>query len=127
MLTISILSAAFYSRFLLQNSVDNTVDQLTGTLRKAQTYSMAGKGGSAWSVNYSSNTITLYKGSSFALRDPASDEKFSINPNVVISGLSDIFFARATGLPTPSYSGITVSADNNSKTITVNQYGMVTR
>src|SRR3990172_2374453 len=76
MLTISVMAPVFYSRFLLQNAVANTVDQLTGSLRKAQIYSMMGKQGSEWSVNYSSNTIPLYKGTSFATRDSTFDEKF---------------------------------------------------
>lgn len=127
---ISIVAASstpIYSRFLLQNSVANTADQLIGSLRKAQIYSMMGRQGSSWSVNYSSNTLTLYKGSSFAGRDSSFDETFSINPNVSISGFTDINFARITGLPTPSGVTITTSSGNNQTTVTVNSQGVVTR
>lgn len=124
---ISLFSAPFYSRFLLQNAVDNTVDELSGSLRKAQTYSMAGKQGSSWSVNFSANTITLYKGTVFAVRDTALDEKFSINPNVNVSGMSDISFSRITGLPTPGSAAITVSSHGNSKTVIMNSQGVVSR
>lgn len=124
---ISLLSSPFYSRFLLQNAVDNTVDELSSSLRKAQTYSMAGKQGSTWSVNSSSSTITLYKGISFASRNPVFDEKFSVNPNVSVSGMTtDISYARATGLPS-STPTITVSSGNNSKTITINSQGVVSK
>lgn len=124
---IALLSSPFYSRFLMQNSVDNTRDQLTGSLRKAQIYSMMGKKGSSWSVNYSSNTITLYKGASFASRDPAFDEKFSVNPTVSITGMTDISFARITGLPAAGEATIAISSGNNNKTVTVNSQGVVSK
>lgn len=128
MLIISAMTPTFYSRFILQNAVDNTVDQLTGSLRKAQVYSMMGKQSNSWSVNYSLNTITLYKGTSFPARDPAFDEKFSVNPNVAVTWTTDLSFAKATGLPTPSAgSTITVSSGSNSKTVTVNSQGVVNR
>ena len=111
----------------MQNAVDNTVDELSGSLRKAQTYAMAGKQGSTWSVNFSSNTITLYKGLSFAGRDPAFDEEFSVNPAVSVSGISDIDYARVTGLPTPVTATITISSGSNSKTVTINSQGVVSR
>ncbi|MBI2337950.1 prepilin-type N-terminal cleavage/methylation domain-containing protein [Candidatus Daviesbacteria bacterium] len=124
---IALLSSPFYSRFLLQNAVDNTKDQLVGSLRKAQTYSMMGKRGSAWSVNFSTNTITLYKGTSFASRDASFDEKFSVNPNVSVAGITDISFARATGLPAPAGATINISSANNNKSVTVNSQGVVSR
>lgn len=127
MLTLSVMAPVFYSRFLLQNAVANTVDQFTGSFRKAQTYSMMGKQGSAWSVNYSSNAITLYKGTSFASRDSSFDEKFSVNSSVSVSGITDVSFARFSGLPNPSTSSITVSSGNNSKNITINSQGVVSR
>src|SRR5687767_13004096 len=79
------MTPTFYSRFLLQNAASNTADQLVGSIRKAQLYSMVGKQDSAWSVNYSSNTITVFKGINFGGRDQGFDEKFSVNPNVTIS------------------------------------------
>lgn len=125
--TITITSSVFYSRFLLQNAVDNTVDQLTGSLRKAQMYSMTGKGGSSWGVNYSNNTITLFKGPAFGGRDPGFDEKFSVNPNVIIDGWNDIYYSRLNGMPTPSALNLTVSGGNNSKSVTVNSQGVVNK
>lgn len=124
---IAMLSSPFYSRFLLQNAVLNTSDQIVGTLRKAQSYSMAGRQGSAWSVNYSNNAITLYKGTVFAGRNTAFDEKYSVISTVNISGLTNISFARGNGLPTPSTASITVSSGTNIKTLTVNSQGVVSR
>lgn len=127
MLTISVMAPTFYSRFLLQNAVANTSDQLTGSLRKAQLYSMVGKQNSAWSVNFSASTITVYKGNNFASRETSFDEKFSVNTNVSISGITDINFARLTGVPTPTSSTINISSGSNFDTIIVNSQGVVSR
>lgn len=124
---LSIMSPIFYSKFILQNAVANTTDQMVGSLRKAQLYAMMSRQGDSWSLNYSSNTITLYKGTSFATRDTAFDEKFEVNPNVSVSGITDLSFSKVTGLPTPTSSTITITSANNSETITVNNQGVVSR
>lgn len=127
MLTLSVPTAAFYGRFLTQNAVSNTVDQIAGSLRKAQTYAMAGKNGSSnWGVNFGAKTITLYSGNSYVTRTPALDEKFSVNTNVSVVGLTDLNFTRVTGIPASSPT-ITVSGGNTSKTISINSQGVVSR
>ncbi|TSC65652.1 MAG: Uncharacterized protein CEO21_363 [Microgenomates group bacterium Gr01-1014_80] len=131
MLTLSMMTPTFYSRFLLQNSVADTTDQLVGSLRKAQIYSMAGKQNSAWSVNYSNYTITLYRGNDFINREQAFDEKFSVNTNVTVSDFIDLNFAKITGIPStgnPSLTPtITISGGNNTKTVAVNSQGVIDR
>ena len=84
-LIIGTFSVIFFSRFLTQNAVANTQDQLIGQLRKAQVYAMMGRQNSAWSINYSSNTITLYIGTTFAGHNTAFDEKFTVNSNISVS------------------------------------------
>jgi len=124
---VSVLSISFYSRFLLQNAVSNTQDQIVGQLRKAQIYAMMGKQNSGWGVNYASNTLTLFKGSTFATRTAAFDEIFMINPNVTITGLTEVDFARITGIPGTTASITISSNNNNSKTVTVSAQGMVSK
>lgn len=120
--TITILSAPFYSRFLTQNAVGNTVDQLVASLRKAQIYSMMGKQNNTWGVKYSAATkkITLYLSGSSAF-----DEIYSVNNNITVADF-DITFAKITGLPSTSPT-ITITGNNNSKTITINSQGVVSR
>ena len=126
MLTLSVMAPVFYSRFLLQNSTINATDQLVGSLRKAQMYSMMSKEGSEWSVNVSSNTITLYKGSPPYV--PSSfDEKFDLNPNVLVSGITDVAFARITGRPGSTTTVTISSPGNNPQQIIVNSEGVVNR
>jgi len=129
--TLGILSTAFYSRFLTQNAVDNTIDQLVGSLRKAQIYAMVSRksGSSGWGVNYKGSSpkkIILFQGPNFATRNTALDEEFHVNENIAISGISEVNFARVSGLPSSSLT-ITVAGGNNSKTMTVNSGGVVSR
>lgn len=125
-LLLGVMSSGFAARFLTQNSVANSGDQLVNDLRAAQMNAMVGKQNSNWGVNYSANTITLYKGNSFATRTTAFDQTFSVNSGVTISGMSDINFTRMTGIPgsTPT---ITITGSGETKTITVNSQGVVTR
>lgn len=131
---ISSLSVSFYSRFYTQNSVQNTLDQYVGELRKAQIYSMMGRQNGNWGVNFTSNRIVLYQGNSYATRTTAFDEIFNINTNISVSGIGDINYARYTGIPTNGGSTIvsTLTAtiqgtSNNSKTFTINTQGVVSK
>lgn len=119
--TIGLLSAPFYSRFLTQNAVENTKDQLVGSFRKAQVYSMMGRQNGTWGVRYGSNTITLYLSGNSAF-----DEIYNVNTNIAIGGFTEITFARITGLPSASPT-ITISGGNNTKTITINSQGVVSK
>ncbi len=126
MALVSTLSISFYSRFLLQNSVANTVDQFVGQLRKAQLYAMMGKQNNGWGINFSGSTITLFQGETFATRVAAFDEKFNVPSTVSVTGFTEIDYAQRTGLPSAS-STITISGGGNTKTITVNTEGVVNR
>ena len=126
MILLGTLSSTFAARFLTQNGVLNASDQIIGDIRKAQINAMTGKQNSNWGVNYSSNTITLYKGNSYATRQTAFDEKFSVSASINISGFSDVTFARMTGTPSATPT-ITISGSGETKTITINSQGVATR
>jgi prepilin-type N-terminal cleavage/methylation domain-containing protein len=119
-------SASFYSRFIVQNDVAVTRDQLVAALRKAQTYSMVGKRASPWGVHYTTGTITLYQGPSFALRNSAVDEKISVRSTILLSGLTEINFARMSGIPS-AMPTITISGNADTKSVTVNAVGAISR
>ena len=125
-LVIGTFSVIFFSRFLTQNAVSNTQDQLIGQLRKAQIYAMMGRQNDNWGMNYSSNTITLYLGNSFASRTQAFDEKFSVNSNTSITsstGILDWNFTRVTGLASNTPATITISGGGTIKKKTVKSQG----
>ena len=124
-LIIGTFSVVVFSRFLTQNAVANTQDQLIGQLRKAQIYAMMGKQNDSWGVRFGSNTITLFKGPSYALRNTAFDETFSENANIS-TNFTEIFFIKTTGLPsiTGTY---TITGNDSSKQVIVNSQGVTSR
>jgi len=135
MLLLGTMGTAFTSRFLTQNGVTNAQDQLVGDLRKAQMNAMMGKQRTNvtcnpcnWGVNYggTANTITLYLGNTFAGRNSAFDEKFSVNASISITGVTDVNFAKVTGLPNTTGT-MTITGNGQTKTVTINSQGMVTR
>lgn len=125
---ISGLSVPFYGRFLTQNAVSNTVDQLVASFHKAQFYAMMSRksNASGWGVNFGSQTITLYQGATYASRNTALDETYTVNNNITVSGMSDVNFSRISGVPSSSVT-VTITGNGNSKAVTLNAVGMVTR
>ncbi len=119
-LTLGLMSASFYSRFLTQNAVGNTQNQLVNSFRKAQTYSMMGKQNGVWGVRYASNQITLY-----LTGDSSFDESFDVNNTVTVTTF-DIAFAKITGLPS-STGDITITGGNNTKIVTINSQGVASK
>lgn len=121
--TLGVMSVSFYSRFLTQNAVDNATTRLVNSLRKAQIYSMSGRQNGVWGVKYTTSPkeITLY-----LTGNSAFDESFTVSSNITVGNFTDISFARVTGTSSAS-STITISGNNNSKTITINNQGVVSR
>lgn len=124
------MSAPIYSRFLTQNAVSNTVDQLVQDVRKAQFYAMMSRKSSTlnWGVNIDNSTkkITLFQGS---LGSPL-DEVFTFNNNIIVNPANTtLIFSRGSGIPTSGTFPLTITINGmgNNKTITVNSQGMVTR
>lgn len=127
-LLIGTFTTNFYTGFLTQNSVSNTQDQFLGSLRKAQIYAMVGKRGSNWGVHYDSGTdkITVYSGTAWDGHTATYDENYSVNPNIIVEGVTDIIFTRITGVPNTSGT-ITITGNSDIKTIDINVQGVATR
>ncbi len=123
---ISTFSTSFYSRFIMQNAAFNTGDQLVGDFRRAQILAMMGRQNSNWGVNITGATLTLYMGNNYASRNTDFDEEFSLNPNISISGMSDVNFARITGLPSTT-PNITISGSGSTQNISINAQGVAIR
>ena len=123
---IGTFSVVFFSRFITQNAVANTQDQLIGSLRKAQIYAMMGRQNGNWGVRFGGNTITLFLGDSYDGRNTAFDETFSQNPNISISNFSEIVFTKVSGLP--SATGVyTIVGNDSLRQVAVNSQGVVSR
>lgn len=118
-------SAPVFNSFVARNDLDVVGQQVASALRRAQTYARGMDDDSAWSVNVATTAVTLYRGTVFGSRNTAFDEVISLPATISVSGLSDVQFAKFTGLPNTTGSMIFTSNANDTRTITINAKGRV--
>lgn len=124
---ISILVVSYSSigsSFFVRNQLQNKVNELTSSVRIAQINTISAKGNSRWGVTVTGGQIVLFKGDSYALRDPIFDEKYSIPSSISITPF-EVVFEKLTGNSTGALT-ITVSSNLGESTqVIVNQVGSV--
>lgn len=109
----------------VRNDLDIATVTVAQSTRRAQTLSQAVDGDASWGVNIQSGSITIFKGTSYAARDTTFDEVFEVPTSITPSGLSEIVFAKFTGLPTTTGTTTFTSNANETRIITINAKGMV--
>lgn len=89
-----------------RNDLAITVNTLAHDLRRAQLLAQAADGdvngdsnAGSWGVHIASGALTLFKGASFAARDPNFDEVSTISSSIAASGPAEVIFAKFSGLP----------------------------
>ena len=118
------ISMPVYRTLYVDNDLEIIASITTDTLRRAQVLSYANEGNSSWGVHVSSDSIILFKGSSYAARDASFDEISTLSAGTTPSGITDIVFTRLSGLPQTTGS-ITLTTNSGAKTISINAKGMV--
>ncbi len=118
------LTSPFYQRYQNKNDLNLAAVSTAQNLRRAQILAQAVDANNSWGVYLQSNSITLFRGPSYASRDSAFDEVINIASSISFSGLSEIIFTKFTGLPT-SVGTITLTNINTNdiKSITINDKG----
>lgn len=117
------LLSPFFSRFLFQSSLENATDRVVKTLRKASNYAVTGKQGTKWGVHYEAGKLILFKGNSYG-EDHSFDEELDLPSTLIVSGWSDVTFSKGKGRPSGTLT-ITLTLSNQSKTVILNEEGMV--
>src|SRR4051812_26176693 len=89
--SLGVMSAVFYSRFLTQSNVASVQDELFGELRKANVYSSVSRKSatSGWGVHYDgvNHKVILFQGPSYlGGRNMALDESFTFASSISMSG-----------------------------------------
>jgi len=119
------ISVPVYESFVRRNDLDLTTQQLATILRRAETYARAVSTDNAWGVELQSSTITLFQGTSFALRNTAYDETLSVPGSITMGGLGEVQFAKFTATPNATGNITLTSTTNDTRTVTINAKGMV--
>jgi type II secretory pathway pseudopilin PulG len=111
--------------FTVRNDLDVATNSVVQSMRRAQTLSYVADGDTSWGIHVTVGSILIYKGVSYAARDQTYDEVTTMPTSITISGLSDVTFTKATGMPQSTGTLTLTSALNENRNITINQKGMV--
>jgi len=114
-----------YQSFQNRNDLDIAAVTFAQTLRRAETLAQSVDGDTSWGAIAQSGSITLFKGTSYAGRDSSFDEVFELPTSITLSGTQEYVFTKFTGLPQTTDSLTLTSANNETRTITINAKGMV--
>jgi len=114
-----------YQSFQNRNDLDIAAVTFAQTLRRAETLAQSVDGDTSWGAIAQSGSITLFKGVSFSGRDSNFDEVFEMPASITLSGTQEYVFTKFTGLPQTVGSLTLTSANNETRTITINAKGTV--
>lgn len=124
---VAILTGAslpVYRTLMTKNDLDIATVTVVQSLRRAQTLSMAVDGDTNWGVKIQSGSITLFKGTSYSLRDTTYDEIFEIPTTITTGGVSETIYSKLFGAPQTTGT-VTLTTDNDSSSVVLNSKGMV--
>jgi len=119
------LAAPLAWSFTEQNDLDVATVTLAQSLRRAQSLSSIGFRDVSWGVETQSRSITIFKGASFAGRDPGFDEVSALPVTFTIAGPNEIVFSKFYGLPQTTGSIMLTNPIGQSRTVNVNGGGKV--
>lgn len=119
------ISMPIYQSFQVRNDLDIATVTVAQSFRRVQVLSQAVDGDTSWGIKIQSGSITLFKGTSYASRDTTFDEVFDVPTSITPSGISEVVFAKFTGLPQSTGIISLTSNTNETRTITINAKGMV--
>lgn len=124
-----ILLAAAYpvgTNFLARSAYNNTINEVTSSLRIAQLNSTAGKEDSVWGVYLTSSDVTLFKGTNYASRDTTYDVVYAVPTTVALSVVpAEVIYDQLTGDPNSPLSLTIASSAGETTVVTVNEVGTV--
>lgn len=120
------LAIPFYQSFQVGSQLDNTTQELSQTLRRAQAKAMATEFLSAFGVHFESESFTVFEGTSYVSGDPINEvTPFTSAITITPAMGSEIIFSSLYG-ETTNTGTITIIASNGaSRTLTINDLGVV--
>jgi type II secretory pathway pseudopilin PulG len=118
------LTAAISNTSINNSEFDRVTDTVRGELFAAQADTIAGTHDSAWGVAFGTNSLTRYKGNSFATRDQTFDLVTDFGNQVIISGADEVAFTRPYGIPVTSVE-LSIYDGMRHATATINYIGTI--
>lgn len=121
---ITAVGSPLFSGSLQSSDLDTAESTLVANLVHARSASMAVEGDSSWGVYVATGAVTMFKGSSHALRDTDFDQTGSLPGTVTLTGDNEVVFNKLTGNTTITEFVLTGS-NNQVKNININSKGMI--
>lgn len=122
---LTVFSTPFYLSFMRRNDLSNAARAVTLAVQNAEVHSQGILLDQAWSVRVEDGSVTMFLGADFATRNQDWDITTNFNENIIVSGDTDILFARGTGLPASPKSITLTNLNKETRTITINAKGLV--
>lgn len=119
--TILPISSSLFAR----NNLAVAQSQTVSALRRAQTLSQAMDGDASWGVRVATGTVTVFKGLTYATREIISDDTLTISSGVTATGLTEVTFAKLSGLPSASGTLVFTGFNSETRSIGMNLMGTV--
>lgn len=126
-LSVTLLGLIALMPTLLDTSIINQLqaevafDQVGQSYKKAQVFAKNSRGDSTWGVYVQSQSITVFKGNSYATRDTQFDDVSTYDTKTslaVIAGSGEIIFSKMTGVPSAT-AIVRITQNNTGRTSTV--------
>ncbi len=122
---IAMFGASLGSGFLWRTDLSQAQYSTVVHLRYAQVLAHAAQDDSDWGVHIENNRLILFKGNDFETRDEESDEENDLG-SVTVSDPIDVVYHKFSGIPYLSSSEITLTTNEETAVIQVNQEGTLT-
>lgn len=121
---VGIGTPVLYSYFS-GNSLDNAEERYVQSMRQAQVMAQSGVHDDDWGVNLGDTLVTIFKGNDYEARDTGYDQDIEFDSNVVATGVTQVIFARHTGLPSTTGTATLTLDDGRISVITINSRGVI--
>lgn len=121
---IGFLSSLTYSRIKASNDLQNVFNLAVTSVVRARTRAQLGDNDSSWGVKFGS-TITVFRGSSFAIRDTTFDEISAVAATITSSSSLEIIFNKLTGYPNVTSTIVITNSFGTAQKFDINEKGAI--
>ena len=116
------ISAPIYGNFQSDNNLSTSRALLASEIRQTQQYATSGRLDDNWSIYFSGNSMTIFKGDVYASRDTTHDEITQLPSGIQFSSNTQFTFERVSA-NIISGNSVSISDGTKNETITLNSYG----
>ncbi len=106
---VAIIGAASYGNSRNAQAARQNAYVYSDALKEATLKAKAMESDTAWGVSVGQNSVTVFSGATFADRMVARDIDYAISDKALVSGITEVVFAKFTALP--STTGTTTFAN----------------